>query len=904
MKWPIAVLAVGLFAAGPFLTSRALGTREAYNYSLATADAVSQFRAGELPVLAGQTEFAFNGRVHPLRTAPGLVHVAGLLDLLTFRQLGFWTLQNLVLALSLLGGALACYWALRRWTPAPPSAAALLAALYILCPAVLAAAYGMDLYMTVLAVPCVPLVIGASTGCLRDPARADLPLLAVALAGCWLAHPPVALWLSIATVLLQAAALALCRPDRRSLPRFALAAGLFAACAGFGFVSALSVSPYGSIVHERDTSLLLSEVQRVFPATLRPVSSRADRLGDFQAGYAVWTLAMLGLALALARRAAVPLVLLAVAAFLLLFTVPVPLAHRWLWEHVPTLVVNLTNQWPMQRLYLPCAALVLFASALAGKLPDIKGRLAQDALRLLALALLGWTLWQGWRFIARGYDTRQSAGATARSHLSSNLDLTPISYAIVGTPPDFTNGVMDPAFGFRLLAPHDARLLVSNWTAPLPPADRGRTLQLHALAGETGDVLNLPGELRLEPGRRYRLTFEFLAPAQPATLQITGPALRREYALPSAGGPRGFGQQAGNNQALTLWTDQPVPEDIRFRLVGPGLARSALRGRPFAKVQVDIASPDHLPIGLLSLLPLRCRVSAPAAGYLETPRSFIHGYQATVNGESVRVQSSPDRLAMLPVPAGESRVELRYAGSPLLHWSFWLACAGWGAVAAWSLARCAPAGRRESLQRAAAEAGRRIAASLAATPRTVRLAAAGLVLFGAGASVAWQEWSEHRAAVGPVRVRFVLPRGETGRQQPLLVTGKPHAGMFIYAVYSDPEHIRIGADVWGVMGVQTGPIRVDYFAGHEITVDAGALYPEGHGALRNLPADALARLRNRLRVALDGRTVIERDVSTFDSRPGEITAGLNRIGGSSCEPAFAGQILSVERLPVPSGEPR
>lgn len=897
MKWLLTVLLAGLFVAGPFLTNRAMGTNEAYNYSLATADALQQFRAGELPVLVGQTEYAFNGRVHPLRTAPAFAHAAGLLDLLTLRRLGFWTLQNLVLALSLVAAGVGAYWMLRRHTPATPAWAAGLAALYLCNPAVLAAAYGMDLYMTVLVVPLLPLAIGASISCLQDRSRSELPSLALVVAAAWLAHPPVALWLSAVVAVLQLAALLLCPPDRRGLARSVFATLLFGGAAAFAFLSALTVSSYGSIVHQRDTSLLLAETQRVFAASFLPVSARADQLGDFQAGYVVWLMAGTGLLLAIVRRHATALLLFGVALGLMLFTVPVPFIHRWLWEHVPTLVINLTNQWPMQRLYLPFAALVIFGFALVGRVPEQLPRLARDLVRLGIWAAAVWTLWQAWPFVSRGYRTRQSETVTARSHLPGNIDLTPISYALLGTPPDFTNGVMDPAFSFRLLAPFDAHPVASNWTAPLPATSETRTLELVARAGDSPDLLPLGEPLRLEPGVRYRLTFEFLAPPQPAVLQIKGSHVFREYRLPSAGGPLGFGQIPGNNQALSLWTDQPQAETVRFQLAGPNLASSSLRGRPFARMKLEPVDPKALPVELQSLLPLRCRVTAAAAGYLETPRAFVPGYVATVNGAQVRTQRSPGGLVMLAVPAGASQVELRYEGSPALRMGYWLTFATWVAVAVTALLRHAPASVRNIWAGFVAEAISRLR-SRVARRMILGLAAMAVLLLAGGFAV--RKWLDYRHAVGPVRIRFVLPRGESGRQQPLLVTGRPGAGAFFVVGYVDDRHIRVGFDSWGLMGAYTEPIEVDYFAEHELVIHAGALYPPDHPRVRALPEALRQKLRQQVRLELNGRVVLARTVDTHESRPSDITVGTNLIGGSSAEPAFAGQILTVERLPIPT----
>lgn len=904
MKWLVIVLLAALAAAGPFLTRRAIGTSEAYNYSLAVADAVSQARAGEWPVLVGQTEFAFNGRIHPVRTAPYLTTLACVVDLLTFRQLGFWTLQNLTLALSLLAGALSCYWALRRVTPVSPEIAAGLAAAYILSPGVLAPAYAMDLYMTVMTVPFIPLVLAANLVLFQRRTFAGMAWLAAALAACWLAHPPIALWLCVTTGLVQLIAFFFQRPTVRDLPAIAGAGLLFLALAGFGLASALTVSPYGDITHVHDTSSILREVNRSFPGSLRPVSASASLLTDFQLGYLYWLGAALALGLALWRRHAAALALLGIVMFFLVLTIPVPGLTAWIWDHLPTLVLNLTNQWPMQRLYLPVTALVIFAFALVWRPPALSNTAVRDAARIFLVVAVGWTGWQSWHFIGRGFSARLSPAATAQSHRSSNLELTLISYAILGTPSDYTNGVMDPAFDFQLVAAGGSRALPSNWSTPLPASPETLRGTLVATPGDSPDVLDLPRQFTLQPGARYRLTFKFLAPPGTAILQLRGPSLFRQHPLPAAGGPRGFGMQPGNNPALTLWTSQDTPEVIELRLVGPGLAGGTWRDQPFAEFAFERIEPAALPVELQSLLPLRAVIRAPESGYLLTPRMAVPGYTATVNGQPVRVQSSIERRVMLPVPAGESRVEVRYAGPPLVRWTYRLACLGWGGVAVWGFLCWGPARPRTWWQGRVATLQQRIASAVATVPRRHWLAAAGAVLLVAGATAGWREWRHYRESVGPVRIRFVLPRSETGRQQPLLVTGQYAAGAFVYVVYFDADHIKIGVDVWGVLGHETGPIKVDYFADHEVVIDAGALYPPGHPALKQLSAEDLARLRNRLRIELDGRTVVDREVNTFESSARQVTVGRNLIGGSSCEPDFVGEILGVERLPLPPAPPR
>lgn len=888
LKWILAVALVGLVAAYPFLTNGPVGTTEAYNYSLGLADTVTQFREGTVPVLAGQTEFAFNGRVHPLRTAPYLYYTAGLLDLVTFHQLGFWSLQNLVLALSLVGAAISCFWSLRCVTQATPDTASALAGLYVFSPPVLAAAYGMDLYMTVTTLPFLPVIVAMCLASFTERRLADLIRLVAALAACWLAHPPVAFWMSAVAGLLQAAAMCLRPPSRREWLMLGAMGLLFAVLSGFSFASALTIAPYQDVTENHDLSLLFAEVSRSFPATFHPISATANQLGDFQLGYVLWSMATAALVLSFARRHLPAMILLAAAGLLFMFTAPVPAVHQWLWNHAPAAAFNLTNQWPMQRLYLVITVLVITAFALVWRSFSVRAPVLRDVMRLVLASAVLWTAWQGLRFVGRGIATRQSQEAINRGHWNSNIDLTPISYALLGTPDSFINGVMDPAFEFRLLAPYDAHEVGSNWTVPLPPAPESRHGIFEARAGDQPEVLDLAPHFTLQPGTRYRLTFHFLVPPENATLQVRGPTMFRQYLLPAAGGPRGFGMRPGHNPSVTLWTAQSTPEEISLRLVAPGIASGSWAGQRFAEFNWERVEPSVLPVRLRSLHPLQAEVTSASAGYLETPRRFIPGYEATVNGRPARAQASPGGQVMLPVPAGDSRIELRYVGPPVVRFAFWISCAGWLGVGL-----CNLAGRLRPAWRATA-----ITSSIK-IPRRIAWTAVALVVPIAASGYGWKKWSDYRQAVGPVRIRFVLPRGASNRQQPLLVTGRPHAGLFVYAVYHDAEHIRIGVDVWGLLGQQTEPIRTDYFAEHEVIVEAGALYPKGHNLLTGLPQEDRQQLANRLKITFDGTTVMEQAISTHDSRPGEVTVGRNLIGGSSCEPSFAGKILSVERLPVP-----
>jgi hypothetical protein len=85
----------------------------------------------------GQTEFAFNGAVYPLRVAPLYQHLAGAIDLVTGRQLDFYSLQHATVLLCGFTGLFGCYLAAARLAPEHRWSACGFAILYLSCPGAL-----------------------------------------------------------------------------------------------------------------------------------------------------------------------------------------------------------------------------------------------------------------------------------------------------------------------------------------------------------------------------------------------------------------------------------------------------------------------------------------------------------------------------------------------------------------------------------------------------------------------------------------------------------------------------------------------------------------------------------------------------------------------------------------------
>jgi hypothetical protein len=90
--------------------------------------------------------------------------------------------------------------------------------------------------------------------------------------------------------------------------------------------------------------------------------------------------------------------------------------------------------------------------------------------------------------------------------------------------------------------------------------------------------------------------------------------------------------------------------------------------------------PRSLPLHLLSVHPYQIAVRTSSDTWLETPKLFLPGYIAEIDGVAVPVERSPDGLTMIPVPAGQHRVHLSYVGPPALRTAFWTTFIAWLAL--------------------------------------------------------------------------------------------------------------------------------------------------------------------------------------------------------------------------------
>jgi len=237
----LTLVAGALLVILPFLTHRMVGGVDARWYAYMLRGFTDQIGSGQFPMLIGEGPFAWNGGVHPFRSAPVYMLVGGLWKILTLGTLGTYTVQHLTVLTSALAGTLGFYRAAtlilgdRRWT------ATGFGLIYLCIPSWLATVYKADAYMSYMAFGDMPLTLyGNARILLRADGTGYVPL-AAGLALIWMCHPPIALLTTTATVFVQAAAIAL--QGLASWKQAMLGGALFVLLAAYYFASMSELPP-------------------------------------------------------------------------------------------------------------------------------------------------------------------------------------------------------------------------------------------------------------------------------------------------------------------------------------------------------------------------------------------------------------------------------------------------------------------------------------------------------------------------------------------------------------------------------------------------------------------------------------------------------------------------------------
>ena len=694
-RW-IGVISVTFALMWPFVTADSIGAGDAYWYTIMLADFTTQWRAGVFPVWIGQSEYAFNGAISPLRFAPWFQHWGGMLDLVSFHSLRYTALKNATLVTSALVGGLTAYTCLRAILSRRPWLAVMLAVLWMASPGVLAPLMAGDQYMTFMTLPFVAIVLYGTWRTWAHDDRGARWALAAGLAGLWLSHTPIALWMCLFAGGNYAAKIMIRRTWRLEPSRLAGLAGMFLVLGSFPLLSVKALD--NLLPWQVGGGNASAEIVRIFPRNFLPIDPHGDALAAYQLGYAaLGAFAMTVLLLSVARpRGAIAAVL--GACLIAPFVLPVPSITVKIWRGLPRWFVAINNDWPMQRLFLIWAAVIFFGLAIVTAHDRIARR--RWFCTLLGLALLGGAIWS-WREARKlawmAHETRLPASKDSLFMAQHNVLLTRYAYTSFARAPAYaSHGYMDPYLENRLLNRNTLKVVTTNAEAAAPrlSPDEGPSIRHYPRLVQSGvftavndnhtDFYNLEPPIELMPAIPYALRLEFLHAGEHGVLQIMDARLFREYYLPDSGagmtrwGPSlAFGSESQNSRIVSLKVDGPEKVTPRLYFITPRRETDTIL---FARFWLFTYENSQLPVAVESWMPYRARVQAAAPAWLETPRLWQSYWRAQVNGREAAMRRSPQNLVMIPVGPGESHVTLEYRPPWWLQASYWSGLAGWSVV--------------------------------------------------------------------------------------------------------------------------------------------------------------------------------------------------------------------------------
>jgi hypothetical protein len=150
---------------------------------------------------------------------------------------------------------------------------------------------------------------------------------------------------------------------------------------------------------------------------------------------------------------------------------------------------------------------------------------------------------------------------------------------------------------------------------------------------------------------------------------------------------------------------------------------------------------------------------------------------------------------------------------------------------------------------------------------------------------------------GNLQLEIRFPTNRLNQAEPIVATGVEEAGDFLYVIYSDSKHVRLGLDHWFKGGPLTPPLAIDYAQAHRLEISMGSLLPPAEDILFAGMTDRQATaLKHTIKVVLDGVTVIDAASDFYESPPELVSLGENRINGTSSGLRFTGKILRHARV--------
>ena len=144
----------------------------------------------------------------------------------------------------------------------------------------------------------------------------------------------------------------------------------------------------------------------------------------------------------------------------------------------------------------------------------------------------------------------------------------------------------------------------------------------------------------------------------------------------------------------------------------------------------------------------------------------------------------------------------------------------------------------------------------------------------------WKDAGEQRLP-GRMQLRFLLPPGGITGADPLISVGRAGVADSVFLKGVGGGRYTLGLDHWGLGATETAPFELEPGSVQTLVIELGSLDPEGV-----LP-------RDRVRLILNGRVVMDAAQALYPVRPEEIVFGQNPHGMSTSNAVFRGEIVSI-----------
>src|SRR5207244_2173741 len=160
----------------------------------------------------------------------------------------------------------------------------------------------------------------------------------------------------------------------------------------------------------------------------------------------------------------------------------------------------------------------------------------------------------------------------------------------------------------------------------------------------------------LQPGQVYLLAYPVAITDAEGVALITGATYREARLTPQT-----------TLRYASVWTSQDRPVTASLQVVLACTVDSSACRASLGPIVLAAYTNADMTVRLRSITPYEASVSLPGAGFVETHRMFWPGYHASVNGASVAPADSSRGRVMIPVPAGDSTIDLDYQGTAEMY---------------------------------------------------------------------------------------------------------------------------------------------------------------------------------------------------------------------------------------------